>query len=140
VKDLIEKGNHQKNTFLKNVLSVSDRFRPKPGTKASQKKRCEQEFRSFWEPGGYAEKLAERLIRDNRELTEIMARGLTGLIKLPTIRLAVGYILHSKYKQVADGAIPKESDACDFRHAVIAGAVGNIVTNDNKLRNAIHHI
>jgi hypothetical protein len=69
-----------------------------------------------------------------------MARGLTGLIKLPTIRLAVGYILHSKYKQMADGAIPKESDAYDFRHAVIAGAVGNIVTNDNKLRNAIHHI
>lgn len=140
LKDLIDKDGMQKNAFVRNVLNVPDRFRPKTGTKASRKKEYDQEFRSFWEAGGYAEKLAERLVRDNGELTEIRARGLRGLIKLPTIRLAVGYILHSKYKQVADGAIPEESDAYDFRHAVIAGAVGNIVTNDNKLRNAIHHI
>ena len=35
---------------------------------------------------------------------------------------------------------PRKVMLNDFRHAVIAGAVGNIVTNDNKLRNAIHHI
>ncbi len=140
LKDLIDKESHQKNTFVRNVLNISERFKPKSGTKASQKKDYEQEFRSFWEPRGYAENLAEMLVRDNRELNKIRARGLAEFLMLPTIRLAVGYILHSKYKQVADGAIPEESDAYDFRHAVIAGAVGNIVTNDNKLRNAIHHI
>lgn len=111
LKDLIDKGGMQKNAFVRNVLNIPDRFRPKTGTKASREKEYDQEFRSFWEAGGYAEKLAERLVRDNGELTEIRARGLTGLIKLPTMRLAVGYILHSKYKQVADGAIPEESDA-----------------------------
>ncbi|OHB79030.1 MAG: hypothetical protein A2Z25_12230 [Planctomycetes bacterium RBG_16_55_9] len=140
LKNLIDKASHQKNDFIRNVLNVSERFKPKTGTKASKKKEYEQEFRSFWEPGGYAEKLAEMLVRDNKKLTEIQSRGLTGLIELPTIRLAVGYILHSKYKQVADGAIPKESDAYDFRHVVIAGAVGNIVTSDTKLTNAINHI
>jgi hypothetical protein len=28
----------------------------------------------------------------------------------------------------------------DFRHAICAGAVGNIVTNDKKLRDTIKHI
>jgi hypothetical protein len=34
---------------------------PNQEQKLKKKKRCEQEFRSFWEPGGYAEKLAEDL-------------------------------------------------------------------------------
>ena len=140
LKNLIDKASHQKNAFVRSVLGVSERFKPKKGTKASQKKVYEQEFRSFWEPGGYAEKLAEMLVRDNRELTKIQTRGLAEFTVLPTIRLAVGYILYSRYKQVADGATPKESDAYDFRHMVIAGAVGNIVTNDNKLKNTIHHV
>ncbi len=140
LKNLIDKASQQKNAFVRNVLNVSERFKPKRGTKTSQKRDYEQEFRSFWEPGGYAEKLAQMLVRDNRKLTKIEARGLAEFVMLPTIRLAVGYLLHSKYKQVTNGSVPKESDAYDFRHAVIAGAVGNIVTNDSKLTNAIRHV
>lgn len=140
LKGLIDKGMVQKQTFVKNVLSVSDQFKPKRNKKGSSKKEYEKEFLSFWQPRGYAEKVAEMFVRDNSELAEIQARGLGEFIKLPTIRLAVGYILHSKYKQVADGAVCKRSDFYDFRHTVIAGAVGNIVTEDKKLCNAIHHI
>ncbi|MHC4488696.1 MAG: hypothetical protein ACYSW7_05905 [Planctomycetota bacterium] len=140
LKDLIDKGTAQKRSFAKNVLSVSEQFKPKRNKKASSRKDYESQFLSFWEPGGYAEKVAEMLVRNSKESSKIRARGLTEFIKLPTIRLAVGYILHSKYKQVADGAVCKNSDFYDFRHAVIAGAVGNIVTQDKKLRNAINHV
>jgi len=138
--DLIDKGKDKKHTFVKNVLCVSDQFKPKKDKKPLRKKDYESEFLSFWEPGGYAEKAAEMLVRNSKELSKIRIRGLAEFIKLPTIRLAVGYILHSKYKQVADGAVCKNSDFYDFRHAVIAGAVGNIITQDRKLSNAIDHV
>jgi hypothetical protein len=140
LKDLIDKGMVQKQTFVKNVLSVSDQFKPNRNKKGSSKKEYEKEFLSFWQPKGYAEKVAEMFVRDSSKLAKIQAIGLGEFIKLPTIRLAVGYILHSKYKQVADGAVCKSSDFYDFRHAVIAGAVGNIVTKDKKLKNAINHV
>lgn len=140
IQDLIKKSTIQKNTFVTNVLNVSDKFKSKRNKKSSNKKEYEKEFLSFWKPRGYAEKVAEMFVRDSSELAKIRARGLGEFIKLPTIRLTVGYILHSKYKQVVDGAVCKSSDFYDFRHAVIAGAVGNIVTEDKKLYNAIHHI
>jgi len=140
LKDLIAKGKVQKNNFVKNVLNVSEQFKPKGNKKVCSKKQYEKEFLSFWEPGGYAEKAAEMLVRNGMELSKIRARGLAKFIKLPIIRLAVGYILHSKYKQVADGAVCKDSDFYDFRHTVIAGAIGNIVTEDKKFCNAINHI
>lgn len=140
LEDLITKGTNQKNTFVKNVLNVSEQFKPKRNKKTFSKKQYEKEFLSLWDPGGYAEKAAEMLVRDNRELAKIRARGLAQFIKLPVLRLAVGYILHSKYKQVTDGAVCRNSDFYDFRHTIIAGAVGNIVTEDRKLRNAINHV
>lgn len=140
LKDLIDKGMIQKHTFVANVLSVSEQFKPKGNKKASSKKDYESKFITLWKPGGYAEKVAKMLVRNSDELSKIRSRGFTEFIKLPTIRLAVGYILHSKYKQVADGAVCKNSDFYDFRHAVIAGAVGNIVTKDKKLKNAINHV
>lgn len=140
LKDLIHKGTTQKKTFVENVLNVSDQFKAEPKRKSSGEKDYDGEFLGFWEPRGYAEKVAEMLVRNKNDLSKVRVRGLTEFIKLPTIRLAVGYILHSKYKQVAHRAVCKDSDFYDFRQAVIAGAVANIVTQDRKLREAIHHV
>ena len=74
-------------------------------------------------------------------LKECEQKGLGKFLSLPTIRLTFGYILHSWYMQIVHKKSNfKSSDAIDSRHATCAGAVGNIVTNDNKLRAAIKHI
>lgn len=140
LRDLSKKSDIQKDNFVTKVLSIPNKFQCRGTKNSSSKKEYEKEFLSFWQPKGYAEKAAESFVKDSIELSKIRTRGLGKFIKLPTVRLTVGYILHSKYRQVADKAVCKKSDFYDFRHAVVAGAVGNIVTEDKKLRNAINHI
>lgn len=67
-------------------------------------------------------------------------RGLDKLLLLPSVRLPVGYWAHSWFDQVARGRKEKPSVAFDFRHCILAGAVGTFVTRDAALRTAIEEI
>lgn len=86
----------------------------------------------------------EIMIRDHAKRLGVFQscqrKGLLRLYKIPTLRLGMGYLLYRWFKQISTGSDPKPSDTFDFRHAILAGAVGRIVTNDRKLRNAIQAI
>jgi hypothetical protein len=103
-------------------------------------KYTDRDFLRLWQRGSTAEIMASDFARRFRVITKCKQRGIINLLRLPTIRLAIGYILFSWYKQLSSNAKVVKSDAYDYRHAVLAGAVGNIVTEDKKLRNAIHAV
>ena len=68
------------------------------------------------------------------------AKGLVNLLSLPTILLPIGYWAHSWFRQVIKGSKEKSSVAFDFRHCILAGAVGCFVTGDEGLADAIEDI
>ena len=73
---------------------------------------------------------------------ECRERGLDKLVELPTVRVAVGYIFY-KWKAGLPEKGPqkvKRNDYYDFRHAIHAGAIGTLVTDDKKLTEAMKQI
>ncbi len=102
---------------------------------------CTQEdFRRQFEPGRIAEIMVVDFAKKLGVLEKCKRRGLINLLNIPTIRLRIGYILHCWYKQMSTDAKARNSDAYDCLHATLSGAVGNIVTGDRKLKNAICEI
>ena len=130
LRSIIDKSHKQSQRFINNVLTPA----PLSHLKADYDRK---DFLRLWEPGNTAEIMVSDFARKLGVLEKCKSRGLMKLLELPTIRLGIGYILHSWYKQVSSDAQMGRSCAYDFRHAVLAGAVGNIVTQDRKLRNAI---
>jgi hypothetical protein len=102
--------------------------------KAKLKDHPRETWQSWWDYGGLAEIIADSL--DTRRLVQ---EGRL-LLTLPTIRAAIGYILHTWRKQIVDGLKLKPTAHYDFRNAVLSGGVGRIVTEDRKLRNAINDV
>jgi|GEM_PF-5173080 len=68
------------------------------------------------------------------------ARGLDQLLSLPTVLLSIGYWAHSWFDQVTKGRKEKPSAEYDFRHCILAAAVGTFVTGDSDLCHTIREI
>lgn len=129
--------------FVKRVLMRADPERAKEVRKSIGKSQpgVERQWMTLWQAGGTAQIIARDFAEHSNVLKECEHRGLDKFLSLPTIRLTIGYILHSWYMQIINKKTNYEpSDAIDSRHATCAGAVGNIVTKDNKLMAAIKHI
>lgn len=111
--------------------------------RANQRKSRENKdetFLSFWRENGTAENIAADFARHLGVYSECQKYGMHKLLAIPTIRLAVGYVLYCWYKQVLVNSREKSSSAYDFRHVICAGAIGNIVTHDRRLRETINNI
>jgi hypothetical protein len=101
----------------------------------------EEEWEDLWKPDSAAEILISAFAERHQGIVEkCQKRGLQRLLEIPTIRLGIGYILHNWHRQVVTERMPKVSDVGDFSHAICAGAVGQIVTRDKKLRQVIRYI
>jgi len=102
---------------------------------------AEMQWMYLWQPGNVAHIMAKDYAVILNVLKECEKQGLDKLLKLPTIRLHIGYILHWWYMRIIHKTTNIEiSSTMDSRHAICAGAIGNIVTNDGKLRATIKHI
>lgn len=129
--------------FVKKVLMRPDPQKVKQVLENIRKSQSnpEMQWKTLWHPGSTAQIMARDFAEHCNVLKECEQRGLDKLLSLPTMRLTIGYILHSWYMQIINKKTKHEpSDAMDSRHATCAGAVGNIVTKDNKLMAAIKHI
>jgi hypothetical protein len=130
---VVNKSLHQNQQFVNKVFKDFVRKLPQNG-KAKLRNSPETTWQEWWAYGGLAEVFANSLD------TGRLIQGRCSLLKLPTVRAAVGYILHTWYQQIVRSAKLKPTEHYDFRNAILAGGVGTIVTQDRKLRNAINHI
>jgi len=89
---------------------------------------------SWWYDDGLADVLATSFVNAN----ERPARS--SLLVLPSVRMAVGYILDTWYHQLVSGRHVRPTQHCDFRNAVLAGGVGRMVTHDRRFRGAVERI
>jgi hypothetical protein len=128
--DIVHKSHDRSKQFVDSVFDPRRMESLKGKYKSA-------EFLGLWEPGHTAEVMASDFAERFGVLDECKDRGLMNLLKLPTVRSCIGYILHTWYRQLRSSAKAEKSCAYDFRHAVLAGAVGSIVTEDKKLRGTI---
>jgi hypothetical protein len=128
--DIVNRSRERNQQFVGNAFDPRRMDHPRA-------RYSEADFLTLWEPGHTAEVMASSFAERLGVLDECRDRGLMNLLTLPTLRMCIGYILHTWYKQLCSNAKPAVTCAYDFRHAVLAGAVGTIVTEDKKLRNAI---
>jgi len=105
-----------------------------PKSKTDLRKHPNETWRKWWSHGEMVEIIANSLAGDQHVKTRC------SFLSLPSVRAGVGFILHMWYQQIVSGAQLKPTEHYDFRNAVLGGGVGNIVTHDRKLRNAINHI
>jgi len=129
--------------FVDTVLKRADPEKAKCVRDAVRKQHSnpESQWRTLWETGGTAEIMARDFADHLNVLPECEERGIDQLLRIPTIRMTLGYTLHAWYMQIIQQKTRFEmSDAMDSRHATCAGAVGNIVTTDGRFRAAIEHI
>ena len=106
--------------------------------KALAKKDEKQAFEEFFThlAEGWAEVFAKRC-----SLLEVcQAKGISGLLNIPTVKMAVGILISYQYSQWIEAKSPeeykpKESDFADLLHAVAAVATTKIfVAHDKRLR------
>ena len=112
-----------------------------PYTLDGLKRKCSREdFEALWQSGTITEVMASDFAKKMGVLKECQERGIMNLLDVPSVRLGIGYILFNWYLQISENAKVKTTSAYDYRHAVLAGAVGNIITEDKRLRKAIDYI
>ena len=143
IKDLISKAADFNRRFVEKVLIRPVFERAKDVRKIIRKSKSnpERQWMYLWQPGNTAHIMARDFAARLNVLKECEKQGLDKLLKLPTIRLHIGYVLHWWYMQIIHQATNIEpSSTMDSRHSICAGALGNIVTNDKKLQAAIKHI
>ncbi len=95
-------------------------------------------FERYWElnSGWLAESLAERA----GVLEECRKRGMEGLLKVKSVRLAVGANLSLLYSHHFEGVQPKPGDSRDILHAVLASSADILVTQDGNFAKALQRI
>ncbi len=130
---VVKKSRRQNERFV-NVLFNNFVKKLSPKGKKDLRKHPQKTWQKWWEYGGLAEILADSFGNKLQVQTKY------SLLTLPTVRAAVGYILHTWYRQIIDCGRLKPTTHYDFRNAVLAGGVGSIITQDKKLRKAINHI
>lgn len=143
IKEAISKATNFNQRFVENVLMRPDFDRAKDVRKRIRKSNSDPEMQwmYLWQPGNTAHIMAKDYATILNVLSECEKQGLDKLLKLPTMRLHIGYILHYWYMRIVHKTTNIEpSSTMDSRHAICAGAVGNIVTNDKKLKATIEHV
>lgn len=84
---------------------------------------------------------AERLAHRAGVLDACRDRGIEGLLKISSIRVAVGIALSVIYGQTFEGWAPATSDSIDFLHAPSAAATAEVfVSDDSRRREALSRI
>jgi len=133
LKEIVQKAKKSAKVFIDGVLS--------PYTLDGLKRKCSrQDFEDLWQSGKITEVMASDFAKKMGVLKECQERGIMNLLNVPSVRLGIGYILFNWYLQISENAKVKTTSAYDYRHAVLAGAVGNIITEDKRLRKAINYI
>lgn len=64
-------------------------------------------------------------------------RGFEGLLKIPSLNVAVRAQTSLTYANTFLRRLPQQSDSADMQHALIASAVGTLITEDKPLRKAL---
>ncbi|MCX5638702.1 MAG: hypothetical protein NTX52_13580 [Planctomycetota bacterium] len=131
--DVVKKSRCENKRFVDQLFNNFVKRLPQKG-KTELKNNPQKTWQKWWGHGGLAEVLADSLANALR------VKGKYSLLTLPTVRAAVGYILHTWYRQIIDGARLKPTTHYDFRNAVLTGGVGKIVTQDKALQSAIEHV
>lgn len=68
-------------------------------------------------------------------------RGLSNLLKIPSVRAMVGAGMSFIYRTAVEKKSPKASDSRDLQHAVCAAAAADVfVTHDDKLSLLLHRV
>ena len=95
-------------------------------------------FERYWESnsGWLAESLAEAA----GVLDECKRRGIDGLLKVRSARLAVGANLSLMYSHHFENVAPNDGDSRDILHAVLASSAGIFVTHDKPFARALRRI
>jgi len=132
---VVAKSRQQNEHFVTALFTDFVRKLPKDG-KTKLRNSPDKTWNEWWRPGALAEIIANTLVV---AVVGDTIKKYSPLV-LPTVRTAVGYILHTWYKQIITNAKVNPTAHYDFRNAVLAGGVGRILTGDKKLRNAIRHI
>lgn len=133
IENIVKQSRYQNKRFVEKVFKDFERNLPLKA-KNELKDNPEKTWKRWWVLGGFAEIIGNSLVQ--KEHTSIKC----SILSLPTIKSAVGYLLHTWYRQIVNGASPKPTDHYDFRNAILAAGVGRIVTQDRKLRNTMNHV
>lgn len=142
IERVCEDSKKEKERFVNNVLMVFDDTTLKEAKTKLEKEKSEgsDTILNCWRVGGTAEAIATSFAESLGVKDKCCEKGIGKLLEIPSIRIFIGYIINSWYRQVDVDAVDKLSSAYDFRHAICAGVTGNIVTHDKKLRQAIENI
>lgn len=70
-------------------------------------------------------------------LNDCQKRGLEGLMEIPALNVAVRGPMSLTYANTFLGRLHQHSDSADMQHAMIASAVGTLITEDKPLRKAL---
>jgi hypothetical protein len=70
-------------------------------------------------------------------LRDCQDKGFEGLLKIPSLNVAVGAQVSVSYANTFLTRLPQQGDSADMQHALIASAVGTLVTEDGPLRRAL---
>jgi hypothetical protein len=98
-------------------------------------------FSDFWNQS--AVKFAEGLASRACVLTECRARGITGLLEIPSVCMAVGSSLSLVFAQMQEKGPqhPRPQDSRDLQHAVMAASRATLlVTDDKKLARVVKRV
>lgn len=133
IERIIQESRSQNKRFINRVFNTFERRLPE-SAKSKLKNNPKGIWKQWWVQGGFAEIIGNSFISSNQVSKKC------SVLSLPTVRVAVGYLLHTWYQQIVAGACPKPTDHYDFRHTILAAGTGLIVTQDKKLRNALGHI
>jgi len=128
-----DRTRKQNARFVKAVFTNFDRRLPDHGRQQLRSQR-ETTWNSWWRDQGLADLIARDLDVNDSVPQQV------SLLTLPSVRMAVGYILDTWYHQVVGSRQVNPTQHHDFRIAVLGGGVGRIVTHDRRLRKAIEHI
>jgi hypothetical protein len=130
--NVVKRSRCQNEKFVNNTLGKFVKKLPRK-SKTELRNHPEKTWEKWWAYGGLAEAISIDFARGQ-------VRKECSLLVIPSVRAAVGFLLRTWYRQIIDHVQLKPTDHHDFRNAVLGAGVGRIVTEDNKLRNAIKHI
>ena len=142
-KDCLSRTMNFERGFVNSVLKRAnpDRAKSVRSNIKRHQSNPESQWKALWDDGATAEIMARDFADRLNVLPECEERGLDQLLRVPTVRMTLGYTLHAWYMQIIQQKTSfQPSDAMDSRHATCAGAVGNIVTTDRRFRAAIEHV
>lgn len=95
-------------------------------------------FDDCWER--VACKIAEDFAERVGVLDVCKKRGIGGLLKLRSVRLAVGVNLSLMYAMIFEGRTSHMGDSRDIHHAILASATDEFVTQDKKLQKLLSRV